>query len=372
MYIVIPAYKPDEKLIGVVEGLVGTGCSFVIVDDGSGAEFAEVFSHIETEWGDRVKILHHEVNMGKGRAMKTAFQYVMENADAKDGLITVDADGQHLPKDAVKVIETWKRNTDCLVLGSRHFTGKVPFTSWWGNGFTRIVFAVTTGVRVFDTQTGLRAFSVRYIKEMLEIKGERYDYEIAQLLYATRQHIDIVEAPIETVYIEGNKSSHFRKLKDSLLINKMILVFMLASFVSFLLDYSVVLLSSAYFASLPNAVNVEANRYILPIFGKFVDTHLLALILGRVLGSTCNFLLNRKVVFKTGDKLAPFRYVLVIGLLLAANYGLLYVVTRGENAFPLWLAQLAVQAILYPVSFVLQRKFVFPNKNKKKKAGISK
>lgn len=371
MYIVIPAYKPDEKLTGVVRGLMGTDARFVIVDDGSGEEFQPVFSEIESILGDRGEIVHHAVNMGKGRAMKTGFARVMEIADPSDGVITVDADGQHLPKDCEKVIAAWREHPDMLILGSRHFTGKVPFKSWWGNGFTRIVFAVTTGVRVYDTQTGLRAFAVSMIPDMLEIKGERYDYEMAQLLSATKEHLEIYEVPIETVYIAGNKSSHFRVLKDSLLINKMIFFFMLMSFISFLVDYSTVLATSYYFSTLPAAVEVEANRYFVPFFGRMIDTHLIALVLGRIVGSTCNFLLNRNVVFKSGGVLAPIKYFLTVCFLLAANYFLLSLITRGAGGVPLWIAQLVVQAVLYPVSFILQRKFVFPNKKKLAK-GIKK
>lgn len=367
MYAVIPAYKPDSKLYNVIEGLVDAGFDFVVVDDGSGEEFRPLFDRIEADFGTAVKLLRHDVNRGKGRAMKTAFEYIFAHADESDGLVTVDADGQHLPADVKKVAAVWRESPESLVLGSRHFTGKVPFKSKWGNGFTRIVFAVTTGVRVFDTQTGLRAFSVKRIPEMLEIKGERYEFEMAQLLDATREHIDIREVMIDTVYIEGNKSSHFRVLQDSFLINKMIFKFMLMSFVSFLLDYFTVLASSEILASLPAAVEIAKDEYLMPIFDRMVDTHLIALVLGRLVGSTVNFLLNRNLVFKTGDKLAPVRYFIVVALLVAANYGLITLIVGGDNGVPLWIGQLISQAVLYPVSFMLQRIFVFPNKNKKKK-----
>lgn len=368
MYAVIPAYKPDKKLYGVIEGLVDAGFDFVIVDDGSGDEYRPLFDSIEADFGTCVTVLRHEMNRGKGRAMKTAFEYVLTHGDEDDGLVTVDADGQHLPADVIKVAAAWRENPESLVLGSRHFTGKVPFKSKWGNGFTRIVFAVTTGVRVFDTQTGLRAFSVKRIPEMLAVRGERYDYEMAQLLDATRDHIDIREVTIETVYLEGNKSSHFRVLKDSFLINKMIFKFILMSFVSFLVDYFTVLASSEILASLPAAVEVAKNKYLMPMFDRMVDTHLVALVLGRLLGSTVNFLLNRNLVFKTGDKLAPVRYFIVVAALVAANYGLITLIVNGNNGMPLWIGQLISQAILYPVSFMLQRKFVFPSRCKRKRS----
>lgn len=362
MYVVIPAYLPDEKLLGVIDGLKDKGLRFVVVDDGSGEQCRELFDRIERENSDDLVLLRHETNLGKGRAMKTAFEYIYKNASPGDGLVTVDADGQHLPSDVEKVIEVWENNPDCLVLGSRHFTGNVPKRSLFGNTITRIIFAVATGVRVFDTQTGLRAFAISMIPEMLKLKGDRYDYEMSQLLYAAKEHIEIVEAPIETVYIAGNKSSHYKVLKDSLRISSMIFFFMLASFISFLVDYGTLLGSTAIMCTFKSAVHYDNGITCLPIFGKMVDVHLIALILGRLLGSTCNFLLNRNVVFRTGSKRTIIKYAIVIIGLLTANFLLLTLLTKGGNPLPLWIAQLIVQATLYPINFMLQRKVVFRNK----------
>lgn len=364
MYVVIPAYMPDEKLLEVVDELKKNGHGFVVVDDGSGEEYREIFDRLERENPDSLVLLRHEENRGKGRAMKTAFEYLFEHADPEEGLVTVDADGQHLPADVEKVIDTWKQNPDCLVLGSRHFTGNVPFRSRSGNAIMRTIFAVVTGVRVYDTQTGLRAFAVSKIPEMLSVKGERYEYEISQLLYAAKERIEIVEAPIETVYIAGNRSSHFKAFKDSLRISKMILFFMLASFVSFLLDYGTVLGSTAIMSSFKSAVHFDNGITCLPIFGRMVDVHLIALILGRIMGSTLNFLLNRNIVFRTGSKRTIIKYICVMIFLITANFLLLTLITRGANSLPLWIAQLVVQATLYPINFMLQRKVVFRTKRK--------
>ena len=298
--------------------------------------------------------------------MKTGFEYIRSVAGENDGIVTVDADGQHLPADVMRTVEAWEASPAALVLGGRRFTGKVPLRSRMGNSITRGVFAVTTGVRVYDTQTGLRAFAVKYADEMIEIKGERYDYEINQLLYATKHNIPVVETPIETVYSEGNRSSHFRGFADSWLIYKMIFVFMLSSFSCFIIDYSLLLILAAVFKALPSAYEASANEWRLPIFGRGVDTHLLALIIARAVSSFCNYLLNRKVVFKSKSSSSILRYYAVIIFLLLLNYGLLSLVSTS-NGLPLWIAQLVVQACIYPLSFVLQRKFVFPTKERAKK-----
>ena len=170
MIVVIPAYEPDEKLISVVDQLVNeTDYSVIVVDDGSSEACRPIFDALE----NKAIVLHHDVNRGKGRAMKTAFAYVAENEsfDREDGIITVDADGQHLLADIVAVSDKWEENKAALVLGGRRFTGNVPLRSRLGNGITRFVFAITTGIRVYDTQTGLRAFGVNAVDTMLSIAG---------------------------------------------------------------------------------------------------------------------------------------------------------------------------------------------------------
>ena len=122
MIVVIPAYEPDEKLLRLVDG-------------SKNAESKDVFSKLEAD--SAVTVLHHKVNRGKGRAMKTAFEYIKDAGFSDDGIITVDADGQHLIKDIVAVSETWAKNPNALVLGSRRFSGKVPLRSRFGNGVTR-------------------------------------------------------------------------------------------------------------------------------------------------------------------------------------------------------------------------------------------
>ena len=365
MFVLIPAYCPDEKLLSVVSELTAQNdYSIVVVDDGSESEYAGVFDALcSEEFRDNVTILRHAENRGKGAALKTGLEYIKSAAVGNEGIITVDADGQHLPDDVRRTAAAWRASPSALIIGSRRFTGTIPVRSHIGNAITRSVFAITTGVRVYDTQSGLRAFSAEYIDDMLGIKGDRYDYEINQLLFATKHNIPIIEEPIETVYDEGNRSSHFKVFKDSWLIYRTILVFMLSSFSCFVIDYTLLLVLDAVFRALPSAYPGASGKTLLPVFGKGLDTHLLALIIARAVSSFCNYLLNRKVVFKAKSSASIVRFYMVIIFLLLANYGLLALVSTG-NGMPLWIAQLVVQAVLYPLSFVLQRKFVFPTKAK--------
>lgn len=335
MVVVIPAYQPDEKLVSVVHALhEQTDYDIVIVNDGSASACLPIFDSLEPY----AKVLTHEVNRGKGAALKTALSYIYEQYPADEGVVTIDADGQHLPADIIRVSEAWEKAPEQLVLGSRAFTGNVPFKSRAGNAITRCVFAVSTGVKVFDTQTGLRAFGVFRIPMMLEMKGDRYEYEINVLLYATRHRIPIQEVRIETVYIEDNKSSHFNPVRDAWRIYKMILLFVASSLIGMAIDYAAVLTLSALTRGMAQSL-------------------LISVVSARVLSSLVNYFINCKLVFEHRSIASIVRYYVLVASILAVNYGMLVVLTRWIG---LPVAKIIVEAILYPLSFYIQRKYVFP------------
>lgn len=345
MIVVIPAYQPDEKLLKTVDDLQNkTGFPIVVVDDGSSETSAPIFSELEGRSG--VTVIHHEVNRGKGRAMKTAFEHIKNCGEysPEDGVVTVDADGQHLIPDIMRVCEAFRREPNALVIGGRAFTGKVPLRSRFGNAMTRFVFALTTGVRVHDTQTGLRAFGVSLIDDMLAINGERYEYEINQLLTCTKKHIKIVELEIETVYLNDNESSHFHVVRDSWRIYKSIFAFIGSSLFCWLLDYVLLLVLTGLFSRITGGVG-------------FIEPKLPALIIARTVSSTANYFLNRELVFASKAKGTLIRYVALVIVMLAVNYLLLKLFTGA--GIPLSIAQIIAQIISYPVNYVIQRKYVF-------------
>ncbi len=352
MIVVIPAYEPDEKLLGVVSDFTAqTAYPIIVVNDGSSDACRPVFDAVRAF--DHVTLLEHDGNKGKGAAMKTAFSYIGEHYPASEQVITVDADGQHLVKDAVRVAETLNAHPDALVLGSRRFTGNVPFRSRSGNAITRAVFRFTTGVRVYDTQTGLRAFSVSHIPEMLALSGDRYEYEINQLVYCTKNKIEIVEEWIETVYIEENKSSHFHALKDSFRIYKILFLktsfikFVASSFSCFLIDYAVY---AALLGLTSRFTAKDELQSMISVAGA------------RIVSSTCNYFFNRYLVFRAKDARMSFlKYVLLTAIIL----GIQSAMTSGAVALGMnkWIVYIPVQIILYPLTYVLQRAIVFRNKS---------
>ena len=211
--ILVPAYDPDGKLAALVEDLRTEFRHLVVVDDGStrGRDvFAAVRPRVEA-------LLVHEVNRGKGAALRTGLAWIRENLPDVRTVVTADSDGQHRPADIRRVAEASLAHPGGLVLGVREFAGKVPFRSQLGNLWTRGLFWYVTGLPVRDTQTGLRGLPRGLFDRLLAIAGDRYEYEIRMLVDARLHPAPPRQVPIETIYIDGNKSSHYRPLADTLL-----------------------------------------------------------------------------------------------------------------------------------------------------------
>lgn len=212
--VVLPSLNPDEKLGIVIDGLLQYGFTdIILVNDGSSPEKLHYFT--EAAQHPEVHLLHHEVNRGKGAALKTAFQYVLENRPNGAGVITVDGDNQHHPEDTRRCAEQMLESGH-LVLGVRDFSQPdVPFKSRNGNKITSLVFKLFVGMTISDTQTGLRAIPGELLPLMLEIGGDRFEYETNMLLALKERDLPFDEVKIRTVYLEENKSSHFRAVRDS-------------------------------------------------------------------------------------------------------------------------------------------------------------
>ncbi len=159
--ILIPALNPDEAMIKLVKGLQGEGFArFIVVDDGSAAEFSDIFRRAE-KLG--CLVVRHEQNHGKGAAIKTALRAAGGRAGA-DGYITVYADGQHQPEDVRRIAERMDAAPNALILGTRDFHSRdVPVRSLLGNRITSVFFRLTSGLACPDTQTGLRGSPRRFL-----------------------------------------------------------------------------------------------------------------------------------------------------------------------------------------------------------------
>jgi glycosyltransferase involved in cell wall biosynthesis len=218
----IPAFRPDRRLVDLVVDLRAAGFgSVIVVDDGSPDAAAPVFAALAGLPG--CDLLRHDVNRGKGRAIKTGLARFLERYPAAAGVVTVDADGQHLAPDVARVAASFLAAPDALVIGSRQFAARTPWRSRFGNRLTRQVFRWVAGVRLADTQSGLRCFSRAVAAQLLALAGERYEYEMNVLAACPRLKVPLREVPVAAVYLDGNSSSHFNPVVDSIKIYALLL-----------------------------------------------------------------------------------------------------------------------------------------------------
>lgn len=335
--LLIPAYKPSSELVNLVDELLGLGAEpIIVVDDGSGPEHASAFEQVRAS--PHVTLLRHAVNLGKGRALKTGMNhYLLTRAAESPGLLTLDADGQHRPRDVMTVASALERDPGEMHLGVRQFGDAVPFRSRFGNTVTRWVFGVLTGIWVRDTQTGLRGVPANFAADLMVVQGERYEYEIGMLLRAKERRVPIREHPIQTVYIDGNRGSHFNPVLDSMRIYFVLLRFasssMLTSFVDFVVFSIVFGLTGALGWSLVS---------------------------GRIVASMVQFMVNRSFVFHSSASPVPalLRYYLLVVVLGATAYVLIDLLRThvGGNVVVL---KALVETLLFFASYALQSAFVF-------------
>jgi glycosyltransferase involved in cell wall biosynthesis len=341
--ILIPAYNPDNKLTILVEALKAMiTADIVVVNDGSSPTSSPVFEAIK----DKVTLLEHMVNQGKGAALKTALKYIQENRPGVCGIVTVDADGQHSPSDALKLLNVLDENSSFLVLGCRTFSGEIPWKSRWGNNITKFVFRLLSGVKVSDTQTGLRAFTSKLIPTLLEVGGDRYEYEMNMLVSCTKLNIPIKEVPIETIYTdEKNTSSHFRIVKDSVRIYGNLLLFAGSSFLSFLVDF----------------IAFNFFFWLLGLFtANYVDT--ISNVAARVISASFNYYLNSTYVFNSGRKIKnAVQYFLLAGGILILNTAVLKLLIDSLGVQHT-LAKLITEVVFVSISYTLQKFVIFNTK----------
>ncbi len=346
--VIIPAYKPDDKLLTTVRELVKEGfLDIIVVNDGSGEAFEPVFEEVKSI--PVCTVLEHSVNRGKGAALKTAMQYILQNRTQTCCVVTADADGQHLPKDIKGVaLEAGKQGK--VVFGVRDFSDpKVPPRSKAGNKITSMVFRGFFGMKLQDTQTGLRAFPVKYLADMMQVAGDRYEYETNMLIFINRKNIPYEQVNIETVYLNDNQSSHFRAVRDSVRVYAFILKYLFSSAAAAVVDELAfyVFKKLAFLTFLPIPLTVTSAFF------------------ARVISSLMNFWLNSRLVFGEGvNKISLIKYYILAVVQIAVSAILVLVVERVLHLSSPALSTLAktiIDTTLFFFSFRIQHKWVFNN-----------
>lgn len=340
--VLIPAYKPERTLCTVVQGILErSDLSVVIVDDGSGNEYLSAFSGLTNF--PRMHVLRHAVNLGKGAALKTGMNYALTKFPDLVGVVTADADGQHHVDDILRLATHLAASPQRFALGVRSFRRDVPFRNRAGNILTRYLVRLLMGLKISDTQTGLRAIPTSLMLELLRVPSNRYEFELDMLITAKHRRVPVEEVPIRTIYDHPNQTSHFNPLIDSMKIYFVLLRFGFVSLLTALIDNLVFYLTFRLSASI--AVSQILARTIAVLF---------------------NYTAARNAVFMAREKhaLVFSKYL----LLVVANGLLSYVLMRAFIAgshIPVIGAKLLAESILFLANFAIQRDFVFTSRKER-------
>lgn len=374
-YIIIPALEPGPELCRQIRELHDRIPSqIVVVDDGSGQDYREIFERIDGM--ENCIVLHHGENRGKGQALKTGFRYVRESAGTECTVLCLDCDGQHLPQDGIRLLRTVEMHPDTLVLGGRDFSEEgVPWKSRLGNRISSFFFWLFSGTYLKDTQTGFRAFDGILLDQMLQIPGDRFEYETRVLLVCAEQGIPIWTEKIGTVYLNENAGTHFRPVKDSIRVMGVLFGkpgrFVFTSLLCALLDLFLFWLFNETFSRIRSAALLSR------LFGSgrqgWFRQIAAATVIARVLSAAVNYILNRTWVFRgerqgreqreekrqiLRGKKEAFRYLLLCIGITAASAFSVYAVSSFFHTEPA-AAKILCDGILFIFSYQAQKRWVF-------------
>ncbi len=347
--IVIPSLEPDERLLKLLDDIrenIGSTISIIVVNDGSSEEYDGIFNAAVENY--QVILLKHQVNLGKGAALKTAIKYIVTNLPTVIGMITIDSDGQHLYSDVLKCGELFLKHPNDLVLGVRSFTKDIPFRSRFGNILTCKLLSGMANIKVSDSQTGLRVIPKYLMNELLDISGNRFEFELKMLFEAHKENIKIIEQPISTVYLEGNKSSHFKVISDSYLIYSTFIKYVFPSFfkyslssiVSFLVDIGSFTLCLALLGS-NNLITITVSSTV-----------------ARILSALVNYFVNRHLVFRGKSNFSFIKY----GLIAVVQIAVSSLLVSAAHNLTMWnptIIKVIVDSLLFFFSYHIQRNYIF-------------
>lgn len=346
--IIIPAYNPDDKFLKFLSELKNNGYdNIIVVDDGSRDDTRHYFVTAKEKFN--CKVISHSINLGQGRAYKSGFNFYLSEIklggyENTIGIIQCDCDGQHHIDDINKCVELLKKNPDKFVLGVRDFSDKtIPFRSRFGNSCTSFVFKAFCGMDLKDTQTGLKGIPKAFIPALMETPGERFEYASSCLLEAQKRGVDILQFPIQTIYINGNETSHFNPILDSIRIYSLIAKYLVSSLSAFIVD----IISFSFF--------MIVTKMLMPESYIIVSTYL-----AKVISCTYSFIINKKLVFSyAGTGLSTAVKFLILCVVQATLSGFL---TDSLVEFMQWnevFSKIIVDAFLFFFSFQVQNRWVF-------------
>lgn len=335
--VLIPAYEPTQSLVEIVDSLRNQDIPVVIVNDGSKEKASlQVIDHLTQH--QNITILHHAVNLGKGAALKTGLNHIYLEFSKCAAVVTADADGQHSPKDIIRVGEKSVESRDSLIMGVREFKKNIPLRSLIGNKLTYFVLRLMTGINIKDTQTGLRGIPLSLIGLFLRSKENGYSYEMEMILKCKDNNINIQSINIETIYLNNNDSSHFNPFWDSMKIYFVLMRFSFSSFITMLADYIIFTVYVSLGGSLAGA-----------------------LISGRIVAGNINFLVNQKYVFHGAKKQLLKKLSLYWLLVIFSGIAVFFTInTLTElTGWNVLVVKALAELFMFFINFVVQRDLIF-------------
>lgn len=205
----IPTYNNERTLKRVIDGVLQFTNSVIIVNDGSTDSTAQILKNYT-----QLEQIHVPENKGKGNALRVGFKKA--TALGYEYAITIDSDGQHFPEDIPVFIEALEQaeHKNLLLIGARNMEQEgVPGKSSFGNKFSNFWFWVETGIKLTDTQSGFRLYPLKAL-DKLKFYTNKFEFEIEAIVKAAWNDVVVKNVPIQVLYDESERVSHFRPFKD--------------------------------------------------------------------------------------------------------------------------------------------------------------
>lgn len=332
IFLVIPVYNPPHDLMSkFMDSVTPVFKNIIIINDGS----MDIHDEFINSYKKKATIINHEENLGKGAAIKTAYQYILDKTIAKT-IVIADCDNQHDVEDILKCAKSSIENPEALVIGYRDFSlSIVPFKSKNGNNITRNVFKSVIGLNLKDTQSGLRAVSPKVGEILLNVEGQRYEFENNVLINCRIKNIPIVEIPIKTIYDNNNVHSHFNPIKDSLRVYNTFKKYLFKVSVPYIINFIIFLLI------------FNIGRFSNDLYGIMISS----LVAGGV-GIITKYILNYSTLYKNNYILDNFLSIfkMIIKLFLSAYFiYLIYTILEFNLVFTKIFVDLVISILVFIV-----------------------
>jgi len=205
--VIIPCYNNVNTVADVVKSVLDYTDNVIVVFDGCTDGSQKTLGHSEF---NKVKIVDYQSNKGKGKALETAFSFAVNLG--YDYAVTMDADGQHYASELPKFFEAIDNQHGAMIMGCRQMKqDNKPAANTFANKFSNFWFAVQTGRKLTDTQTGFRAYPLSKMGKM-RLLSSRYEGELEFIIRIAWRNIPFFSVPIEVYYPPVNERvTHFRK-----------------------------------------------------------------------------------------------------------------------------------------------------------------